>query len=143
MDIEKVIAMGAQLFKDSGSSTQGLDIQSIIGAMTGLLSSGGKIDLAGLLENVSGSGLAELAQSWLGDGTNASVSAEQVGKIFSADKLSAFSGQLGLSTEDATSGLAKALPAIVDQASSAGSLIEAAGGLSGMMKMASGLFGKK
>lgn len=144
MNMENLLKLGAQAFMNklgSGGDNQ-LQLASVVSALSGLLGNKGQLDLSGLLSNLDGSGLANLAQSWLGDGANASVSADQIMQLFSRDKLGAFARQLGLGQDQAVSGLQDAIPAIMDNASSGGKLLDSLGGASGLMGMAASLFGR-
>lgn len=144
MDLNSVLRMGAEIFqKQAGAPAQGLPIEAIVQALMGLLGDGsGKLDLAGLVQKFSSGGLASLAQSWLGDGTNAPLGGAQLMQVLGSGAIGDFAKQLGIDTGVATQGLEAAIPAIVDKASSGGNLLEAAGGVEGLMGMASKLFGR-
>lgn len=145
MNIENLLNTGAQAFLDKLGTGEGqqLSVQNVIDALSGLLGGGkGQIDLNGLLSKLNGAGLAGLAQSWLGDGANGSISASQITQIFSQDRLSNFANQLGLGQEQAITGLEGALPEMVDKASSGGKLLDSLGGAEGLLGMAAGLFGR-
>lgn len=147
MDIVNLLKMGAQMFinsKQSGEAGSGLDMGNLISAFSSLTGGGGKagFDLSSLLSNMTAGGLGDIAQSWLGDGDNATVSSDQVTNMFGADKISEFASKLGLSNEEAAGGLSDALPHMVDKASSGGSLLDSIGGLSGAIGLAGKLFGK-
>jgi uncharacterized protein YidB (DUF937 family) len=144
MDLNSVLRMGAEIFqKQAGAPAQGLPIEAIVQALMGLLGDGsGKLDLAGLVQKFSSGGLASLAQSWLGDGTNAPLGGAQLMQVLGSGAIGDFAKQLGIDTGVATQGLEAAIPAIVDKASSGGNLLEAAGGVEGLMGMAGKLFGR-
>ncbi|MBY5992853.1 YidB family protein [Ferrimonas balearica] len=145
MDIGQLLQLGAKLFAQSGPNTGNLNLDDITSALAGLLggnADGSGIDLSGILESLNGAGLMDLAQSWLGDGANAGFSVEQLGQVFGQDKLSGFAQQLGLDQAEADNGLTQAIPAIIDNASSGGNLLELAGGAQGLMGMVGKLFGK-
>ncbi|APZ41813.1 YidB family protein [Acidihalobacter ferrooxydans] len=143
MDIEVILQSAAKLFADRiGQSAGGLDQSSIIDAFKSLLGNGsGGIDLAGIISRMNSGGLAAVASSWLGNGANEGVGASQILDLFGADKINAFATRLGLDPGQATQGLEAAIPEIVDKASSGGSLLESAGGLSGALGMAGEFFG--
>lgn len=105
-------------------------------ALDELIGKGDKFNLADLVEKFTGKGggLAEKAASWLGDGTNDSVSASQLQEVIGLDKVKAFASKLGVSKEDASDRLAEFLPQLIDKSSRGGSLLDAAGGLAGMAK---------
>jgi uncharacterized protein YidB (DUF937 family) len=138
--------MGAETFmksNKSGEAGSGLDIGTLGTALSGLLGGGqGGIDLGSLMSKFSSAGLGSLVNSWLGDGANQSISADQVMDMFGSSKISEFASTLGLSQEEAAGGLSDAIPQMVDKASSGGSLLDSVGGLSGALGMAGKLFGK-
>ncbi len=147
MDIMNLVKMGAQIFIESnksGDAGSGLDIGDLASALSGLTGTTGSkgFDLGSLLSTMESGGLGAVAQSWLGDGGNDSISPSQVTDMFGSDKISEFASRLGLSTEEAAGGLSDALPHIVDKASSGGSLLDSVGGVSGAIGLAGKLFGK-
>ena len=138
MDLMKI---GTQLLmsKLSGGSESGLT--SALGGLLGGGSGAGGLDIMGLVSKMQGggtsSGLTDLATSWLGDGDNAPVSHDQLKEMFGGDKISAFASDLNVDEGTALSSLSEALPSMVDQGSSGGSLLDMVGGVSGLMGMAS------
>lgn len=139
MDLLKI---ASQLFMNKlGATGQGLDagaVQSALGALLG--GDDGKLDLSDLLGKLNGGGLAGLAQSWLGDGANASITPSQILDMFGQGRIGAFASSLNLDTGTASNGLAEMLPELVDKHSSGGNLLEAAGGGAGLLGAASKLF---
>ena len=148
MDMANLLKMGATAFinsKKSGDAGSGLDMSSLISALSSLAGGGrGKVgfDLGSLLSKMDSGGLGGIAKSWLGDGNNQAISPDQITSMLGADKVSEFASRLGLSEEEAAGGLSEALPQMVDTASSGGSLLDSIGGLSGAMGMAGKLLGK-
>ncbi len=147
MDMGDLLKMGANAFiqsKLSGDNGSGLDLGSLTSALSGLTGGGsdGGFDLGSLLGKMQGGGMADIAQSWLGDGDNAPIEDEHITNMFGSDKISEFASQLGLSQEEAVGGLRDALPQIVDKASSGGSLLDSIGGIGGAINMAGKLFGR-
>ena len=147
MDIMDLLKMGAQLFIESnksGDAGSGLDIGDLTTAFSDLTGGSGSkgFDLGSLLSEMDSGGLGAVAQSWLGDGANDSISPSQITDMFGTDKISEFASKLGLSDEEAAGGLSDALPQIVDKASSGGSLLDSLGGVSGAIGLAGKLFGK-
>ncbi len=147
MDMGDLLKMGASAFMNSnrsGDAGSGLDLGSLTSALSGLTGGGsdGGFDIGSLLGNMQSGGLADIAQSWLGDGDNAEISDEHVTQMFGQDKISEFASQLGVSQEEAVGGLRDALPQMVDNASSGGSLLDSIGGISGAMDLAGKLFGR-
>ena len=150
MDMGNLLKMGASAFissKLSGNAGSGLDSGILSSALGGLLGGGnsgggGGLDIGSLLSGMNSGGLGGIAKSWLGDGDNEAISTDQVTSMFGSDKISEFASQLGISNDEAAGGLADALPQLVDNASSGGSILDSIGGISGAMNMASKIFGR-
>ena len=148
MDMGDLVKMGATAFiksKMSGNSGSGLDLGTLTSALSGLTggnSGNGGFDIGSILGNMQGGGMADMAQSWLGDGDNMEMEDSHVTSMFGADKISDFASQLGLTESEAIGGLRDAMPQMVDNASSGGSLLDSIGGIGGAISMASKLFGR-
>lgn len=129
----ELLQLGAQLLSEKLGIT--LDADTIASALSGLLGDGqGNIDLAALAGKMAGSGdLGGIVSSWLGDGANSAISADSILNLLGETQVSDFAAKLGTDTGSAAAGLADVLPQLMDQASSGGSLLEAAGGLGGLM----------
>ena len=145
MDLQQLLQIGAAAFKSGAgdAQVQQLPTQNIMGALTALLGNGqGGIDIASLVKLASSSGLMEMAQSWLSDGPNATLSVDGIIKMLGQAKLGEFARQLGIDQNTAIGGLQEAIPAIVDKASSGGTLLDSFGGVEGVLGMAGKLFGR-
>lgn len=148
MDMGDLLKMGASAFiksKMSGSAGSGLDLGTLTSALSGLTGgndSNGGFDIGGILSNMQGGGMADMAQSWLGDGDNAPMEDNHVTSMFGSDKIKDFASQLGMSESEAIGGLRDAMPEMVNNASSGGSLLDSIGGIGGAISMASKLFGR-
>lgn len=148
MDMADLLKMGASAFmnsNNSGDAGSGLDLGALTSALSGLSggnSDNGGFDIGSILGKMQGGGMADMAQSWLGDGDNAPMDDNQVTEMFGADKISDFASQLGLSNEEAVGGLRDAMPQMVDKASSGGSLLDSIGGIGGAINLAGKLFGR-
>lgn len=113
-----------------------------MGALAQLMPGDGtSVDLGAMLKKMQGSGLASLAQSWLGDGGNAGIDIGQLTSMFDGGDIQRFAAGLGLDQETALEGLQGAVPEMIDKASSGGTL-DSLGGVSGAMAMAGKLFGR-
>lgn len=135
-----LIKLGTELLmKKLGGSVDG---NSISTALSGLLGgSDGNINLSGLISQFAQSGdLMSLANSWLGDGNNQSISADQIMSVLGSDKIGNFAAQLGISQSDAADSLADTLPQMIDAGSSGGSLLDMAGGAGDLLGMAKKFF---
>ena len=148
MDMGDLLKMGATAFinsKMSGDSGSGLDLGSLTSALSGLTGgndSNGGFDIGSILGNMQSGGMADMAQSWLGDGDNQPMEDNNILDMFGSDKISEFASKLGMSESEAIGGLRDAMPQMVDKASSGGSLLDSIGGISGAISMASKLFGR-
>jgi uncharacterized protein YidB (DUF937 family) len=112
-----------------------VDTDTITRALSSLLGDGqGNIDLGALTAKLASSGsLSSVVSSWLGDGSNAPISASSLESLLGEGAVSDFASRIGTDTGTAAAGLADVLPQMVDKASSGGSLLDAAGGLGGLM----------
>jgi uncharacterized protein YidB (DUF937 family) len=106
-------------------------ISEVVG---GLIGGGDKPDLGGLVSGLQSKGLGDIASSWLGDGENADISADQLKDVIGGDKIEAAASKLGASEGDLLNSLKDALPQIIDKSSSGGSLLGSLGGLGGIAK---------
>lgn len=70
--------------------------------------------LAGLLQSFHSQGLGDLASSWVGNGGNLPVSAEQIQGVLGNEQVQQFAQKLGISPDVASGHLAQLLPALVD-----------------------------
>lgn len=144
MDIQEILRLGAQAFQSRLGEQQASSLSSeqIMGALAQLMPGDGKsVDLGAMLKKMQGSGLASLAQSWLGDGGNAGIDIGQLTSMFDGGDIQRFAAGLGLDQETALEGLQGAVPEMIDKASSGGTL-DSLGGVSGAMAMAGKLFGR-
>lgn len=127
--------LAASLLKDKLGAD--VDTSKASEALEGLMGGGGLGDLVGKFTN---GGLAEQAKSWLGDGDNAPVSAEQITEALDVDQIKGFADKLGLDEGGAADALSNFLPGLIDKASSGGDLLDKVGGLGGLASMAKKFF---
>ncbi len=144
MDLLKV---GASMIQgNSDDATTGLDVDDIANALSKLIGNGeGGLDLGALVGGLSQNGLGEIVGSWLGNGENRSISADQLTELLGSDKVSEFASQLGLSEESAKGALVDSLPQVVDQATSGegtimDEMLAQVGGPQGAMDMLNKMF---
>jgi uncharacterized protein YidB (DUF937 family) len=135
-----MLQVGAKLLQDYLGGRGNLDV--IAKALSQLIGEkDGKLDIATLIAQLSSDGnLQGMVSSWLGDGGNAAIDPVQILSIFGSSKVGTFAQQIGISQDQAASGLAATLPQLVDQFSSGGSLLESAGGVAGVLGMAKKFF---
>ena len=136
-----IVKLATDLFiSNIGKSGAGnLSASTVTSALQGLLGGAdGKLDIGDLVSKFSGSGLQTAVGSWMGDGTNQTLSAKQVVNTLGDGPVAHFASKLGLSSDVASEGLAATIPQVIDKASSGGSLLggealgKALGGLGGM-----------
>ena len=144
MNMESLLQLGAKVFAQSdlsGEAGSGLNTESLASALSDLTDGSGGLDFGALVNNFSSGGLGEIVNSWLGDGDNQTVSADQITNVIGDERIADFARKLGLSRDEAAGGLSEALPQMVDKASSGGSLLESVGGIEGAIGIAKKLFG--
>lgn len=134
--------LGADLLMSKlGGSEGGLDLSNAGDLLSGLFADGdGNFNVQSLLDQFQENGLGNLVDSWLGDGENEMVSPEQLQEVVGADKIRELASQFGSDESSLLSGLSEALPQVIDQSSSGGSLLDSVGGLDGVMNMAKKFF---
>lgn len=134
-----LLKLGQQLLGDKlGDNTDGM-----MEALTGLTSGDG-LDLGGIMEKMKAGGLGDQLESFLGDGENQEISADQVKSAFGEDGLANVANKLGVDTDSAAAQLKDILPGLLDKASSGGNLMESlsGGGADGLLDMAKGFLKK-
>jgi uncharacterized protein YidB (DUF937 family) len=86
---------------------------NLLGAVMSLVQQNG--GLTGVLNMLQSNGLGQQADSWVGTGPNASVSAEQITQVFGSSGVGNLAAQLGTSQGQAGSILSQVLPELVNQ----------------------------
>ena len=79
-------------------------------------------DLNGLVEALQKGGLGPQVQSWLGNGSNIPITADQLKAVLGNSQVQDFARHLGLPVDETLKVLAQYLPEIVDKASPNGTL---------------------
>jgi len=139
MDLMK---MGQQLLADKMGDKAG----GIMDALSGL--TGGNLDMGSLMGKLKEGGLGSQVESWMGDGDNEPVSAEQLKSALGEEQMAAASEKMGVDADSAAQQMSEALPDLADKFSGGGSLLDSSGlmdklgGASGALDMAKGLFKK-
>jgi len=114
----------------------GGDSDAIGGVLDGLLGGGDKADIGGMVEGLKAKGLGGVADSWLGDGENEEISADQLKDALGEEQVAEAAAKLGTDEGSLLDGLKDTLPQLVDKASSGGSLLGGLGGLGNVAGMA-------
>ena len=102
--------MGGVLSSLLGGGGQGMGQG---GGMTGGGMAGGGI--GGLVSQFEQAGLGHIAQSWVGNGPNQSVSPDQLQSVFGQGQVQNMANQAGMQPHDFLSQLSQHLPNAVDQ----------------------------
>ncbi len=136
-----LLKMGQQLLGDKLGDNAG----GMMDALSGLTSGEG-LDLGGIMEKLQAGGMGDQVQSWLGDGENQGISADQIKNAFGEQGVADVANKLGVDTESAASQLSELLPGLLDKASSGGDLLsqftEGGGGAGGLLGMAKSFLGR-
>jgi uncharacterized protein YidB (DUF937 family) len=88
------------------------NLLQVITSYIGSSESGG---LGGLVEQFSRKGLGDAVSSWVGSGENLPISPEQISQVLGSGEIGRIAEQLGVSSEETSSGLAEVLPQVVDK----------------------------
>ena len=131
--------MGQQLLGDKLGDNAGGMMEALSG-----LTSGEGLDLGGIMEKMKAGGMGDQLESFLGDGENQELSADQVKSAFGEEGISNVANKLGVDTDTAASQLKDILPGLLDKASSGGNLMESltGGGAGGLLDKAKGFLNK-
>ena len=85
--------------------------------------------LEGLVQSFHQGGLGEVVNSWVSNGQNLPISAEQLQSVLGSDTVQHLASQMGLNTAELTPMLAQALPQIVNALTPNGQLPQGGGNL--------------
>ncbi|MBB5193236.1 uncharacterized protein YidB (DUF937 family) [Silvimonas terrae] len=98
--------------------------------------------VSGLIDKFHQGGLGEVAQSWIGNGQNLPISADQVQQVLGSDTVAAVAQKLGVDPQQAASHISELLPKAVDGITPNGELPSTDSLLASGMEMLKGkLFG--
>ena len=89
-----------------GQGGQGFGAQGMGGGLGGGMAGG----LGGLVSSFEQAGLGHIAQSWIGNGPNQSVSPQQLQSVFGQDQVQNMASQAGMQPTDFLSQLSQHLP---------------------------------
>nr|WP_144630450.1 YidB family protein [Bordetella genomosp. 13] len=78
--------------------------------------------IAGLLEAFERGGLGEVVQSWIGNGPNQPITAQQLDSVFEPGVVDAIAADTGRARPDVLESLAGMLPGLVDKATPNGTM---------------------
>jgi uncharacterized protein YidB (DUF937 family) len=95
----------------------GAEVNSLV---TGVIERHGGVQ--GLVAQFENSGLGHVAQSWVGNGANLPVTAEQLHQVLGSDAVTQMSQKFGINSQELLQRLAAALPQAVDKMTPNGAL---------------------
>ena len=125
----------------SGQLQQQGGLTSVLG---GLLADNGEMGgLGGLIEKFKQGGMGDQVKSWIGNGQNLPISAEQITQILGSDTVRNIARQLGIDPDQAAQQLSAMLPGLIDKLTPHGEA--PAGGLGNsndLMSMLGGFLGR-
>jgi uncharacterized protein YidB (DUF937 family) len=75
---------------------------------------GGTANLAGLVQRLDKSGLAEQVKTWTGSGQNAPVTGSQISQALGTSTINHVAADTNMTPDQAADGLAGALPRLID-----------------------------
>jgi uncharacterized protein YidB (DUF937 family) len=117
---------------------QGGLVEGVMGLLTNKETGG----LNGLMQSFNEKGLGDIISSWVGTGTNATITPEQVQESLGSDVIQQLAEKSGVSFEAAKAQLSELLPSLIDKVTPEGKIPE--GGLLGMgQELLRGLFSQK
>ena len=104
-----------------GAAEQG---GGVLGAVQGLIAEQG--GLSGLVDKLHSGGLSDQVKSWIGNGQNLPITAEQLQQVLGSDTVRQLAAKYNIPVDQITQILAQQLPAAVDHASPDGKLPQTA-----------------
>jgi len=87
--------------------------------------------LSGILDKLKEGGLGEQAASWVGQGENLPISAEQISNLIGNGQIAEMAAKFGLTPEVLSSEIAEHLPGVIDKMTPNGEVGADSGGLLG------------
>lgn len=109
------------------SHTGGGEHGGLMETVMGLINNPQSGGIQGLMDSFKNQGVGGLLASWIGNGENQPISAEQIQSVLGSEKVQAIADKLGISTADASAKLAGLLPQVIDKLTPNGQVPE--GGL--------------
>ena len=97
---------------------------SLVSSATQMFGNSG--ELSGLFNHAESQGLGHIVGSWIGTGSNQSVSPDQVQRLVGQDRINQLANRAGISSPVASAALARILPVLVDKLTPHGKVPQAA-----------------
>ena len=130
--------MLARLFGMVPASQKGKLLQAAMGALGG--GGGGLAGLSGVLSKFQSAGLQGKADSWVGNGPNERLSADEVGQALGDDQVAQIAQQAGMSPDKAKRALSKLIPNAVNDLTPEGQMPQSDDALQGALNALRGRF---
>ena len=96
--------------------------------------------LLGLIQSFQQGGLGDIVNSWVSNGQNLPISAEQIQSVLGGSSLGNIASQLGMNSEEASGSLASMLPQLIDSLTPNGEVPQGGDLMSQGMEMLKGKF---
>ena len=109
-----------------GGDSSGVDTGAVAGQFMGVLQQHGIGDLSGLVSQFEQSGLGAHVASWVGDGQNLPISADQIQSALGSPVVESVAAKFGVDPATASQLLSQHLPAIMSHLSQNGPVPDAA-----------------
>ena len=106
----------------AGGALLNIALQMLANQGQGQVPGGSLGGLGGLLRSLQSAGLGEVAQSWIGTGSNLPISADQLSQVLGDERIGQIAQQLGLSPGNVSEQLAGMLPDVVDKLTPSGQI---------------------
>ncbi len=107
-----------------GKLFSGGDKNKLFESIIGIINNPQKGGLSGLVQMFQDKGLGDTVSSWISTGKNLPVSADQIKQARGSDQIQQISENVGVSQEEASTGLADLLPEIIDKLTPDGKMPE-------------------
>jgi uncharacterized protein YidB (DUF937 family) len=107
-----------------GKLFSGGDKNKLFEGIIGIINNPQKGGLSGLVQMFQDKGLGDTVSSWISTGKNLPVSADQIKQALGSDQIQQISEHVGVSQEEASTGLADLLPEIIDKLTPDGKMPE-------------------
>ena len=133
-----LLSIGKQILGNKIMEQLGGNAEGAMQAVRGLTEGEG-LNLAGLSSMLEQNGLGAQVQSWLGDGENQEVSAQELEQALGSEKVAQVASEMGVESGDALESLRSIIPNLLDKSSEGGSLLDQVGGVGGLLGAAKNL----
>jgi uncharacterized protein YidB (DUF937 family) len=127
------------LMKQFTSSESGQN--NLLESITGLINNPQTGGISGLVNTFKEKGLGDVVSSWVSTGQNLPISADQIKNALGSEQIQQIASKLGVSSEDASHGLAQFLPQVIDKLTPNGSVPNNDMLVQGMSLLKNKLFG--